>query len=60
MSLSERGMRIFFAALICVGAAVADAQAQNYPSRPITLVAPTSPGGPPAVVGAMMVIERDG
>ena len=39
-------MRTFFAvALICRRSAVAGAQAQSYPSRPITLVAPTSPAG---------------
>ncbi len=54
MSLSGRGMRTFFAALICIGAAVADAQAQSYPSRPITLVAPTSPGGPPDTIGRIL------
>jgi tripartite-type tricarboxylate transporter receptor subunit TctC len=54
MSLSERGMRTFFAALIFIGAAVADAQAQSYPSRPITLVAPTSPGGPPDTIGRIL------
>jgi tripartite-type tricarboxylate transporter receptor subunit TctC len=54
MPLSGRDMRTFFAALICIGAAVADAQAQSYPSRPITLVAPTSPGGPPDTIGRIL------
>ena len=54
MSLSERDMRTFFAALIFIGAAIADAQAQSYPSRPITLVAPTSPGGPPDTIGRIL------
>jgi tripartite-type tricarboxylate transporter receptor subunit TctC len=43
-----------FAALICIGAAVTGAQAQGYPSRPITLVAPTSPGGPPDTIGRIL------
>ena len=47
-------MRIFFAALIFIGAAIADARAQSYPSRPITLVAPTSPGGPPDTIGRIL------
>src|SRR6185295_18801778 len=48
-------MRAFFAiALIFVGAAIADAQAQSYPSRPITLIAPTSPGGPPDTIGRIL------
>src|SRR3954468_15080391 len=47
-------MRTFFAALIWIGAAVAGVQAQTYPSRPITLIAPTSPGGPPDTIGRIL------
>ena len=54
MPLSGRNMRTLFAALICIGAAVTGAQAQGYPSRPITLVAPTSPGGPPDTIGRIL------
>jgi tripartite-type tricarboxylate transporter receptor subunit TctC len=39
-------MKAFWAALsLLVIAGVADAQAQTYPSRPITLVVPFPPGG---------------
>src|SRR4029079_16272808 len=54
MPLSGHNMRTLFAALRCIGAAVADAPAQSYPSRPITLVAPTSPGGPPDTIGRIL------
>src|SRR3954453_17482767 len=47
-------MRTFFAALICIGATVAGAQAQSYPSRPITIVAPTTAGGPPDTIGRIL------
>ena len=41
-------------ALIFIAGATADARAQNYPSRPITLVAPTSAGGPPDTIGRIL------
>jgi tripartite-type tricarboxylate transporter receptor subunit TctC len=41
-------------AVILVSAAAAEAQAQTYPSRPITLIAPTSPGGPPDTIGRIL------
>jgi tripartite-type tricarboxylate transporter receptor subunit TctC len=41
-------------ALIVIAGAVADARAQTYPSRPITLIAPTSPGGPPDTIGRIL------
>src|SRR4029077_540511 len=41
-------------ALILVGATIAGAEAQTYPSRPITLIAPTSPGGPPDTIGRIL------
>ena len=48
-------MKIFFlVALILVAATFAGAQAQTYPSRPITLIAPTSPGGPPDTIGRIL------
>jgi tripartite-type tricarboxylate transporter receptor subunit TctC len=48
-------MRTFFAvALIFVGAAVADARAQTYPSRPITIIAPTTAGGPPDTIARLL------
>jgi tripartite-type tricarboxylate transporter receptor subunit TctC len=46
-------MRAFFAvALIFVG--VADARAQTYPSRPITIIAPTTAGGPPDTIARLL------
>jgi tripartite-type tricarboxylate transporter receptor subunit TctC len=33
---------------------VTAAQAETYPSRPITIVAPTSPGGPPDTIGRIL------
>src|SRR4051812_2792814 len=47
-------MRTFFVVLIVVGATIADARAQNYPTRPITIIAPTSPGGPPDTIGRIL------
>ena len=48
-------MKTFFAvALIFVGAAVADARAQTYPSRPITIIAPTTAGGPPDTIARLL------
>src|SRR5437660_3824108 len=38
-------MRGFWAAVVSVLAGVAGAEAQTYPSRPITLVVPSPPGG---------------
>ena len=34
--------------------AMTGAQAQTYPSRPITLIVPTSPGGPPDTIGRVL------
>jgi tripartite-type tricarboxylate transporter receptor subunit TctC len=42
------------AALIFIAGATAGAEAQTYPSRPITLIAPTSPGGPPDTIGRIL------
>ena len=41
-------------ALISIAGAIGDAQAQTYPSRPITLIVPTSPGGPPDTIGRIL------
>src|SRR3954471_21145212 len=41
-------------AWIFIAGVIADAQAQNYPSRPITLVAPTTAGGPPDTIGRII------
>ena len=48
--------RASFAA-IAILAAVCGVQAQNYPSRPITIVAPTTAGGPPDTI-ARIIGER--
>jgi tripartite-type tricarboxylate transporter receptor subunit TctC len=48
-------MKTFCAvALVFVGAAVADARAQTYPSRPITIIAPTTAGGPPDTIARLL------
>ena len=40
--------------MILVAGTIAGAEAQTYPSRPITLIAPTSPGGPPDTIGRIL------
>jgi tripartite-type tricarboxylate transporter receptor subunit TctC len=69
--------RVLLAALLCAGwalcgADLADAQAQNYPTRPIKVVVPFPPGGPTdgmariiserlgAVLGQPIVVENRG
>jgi tripartite-type tricarboxylate transporter receptor subunit TctC len=42
------------AALILVAGTIAGAEAQNFPSHPITIIAPTSPGGPPDTIGRIL------
>jgi tripartite-type tricarboxylate transporter receptor subunit TctC len=46
--------KISVLALILTAAAAVEAQAQTYPTRPITLIAPTSPGGPPDTIGRII------
>src|SRR5687768_12839522 len=41
-------------AAFAVAALAADAQAQSYPSRPITIIAPTTAGGPPDTIARLM------
>ena len=51
-------MKIFsLVALIFVAATMAGAQAQTYPSRPITLIAPTSRAGRRTPSGAFWPSE---
>ena len=57
-------------AILLAATAVSSAQAQGYPSKPVTIVVPTSPGGPPdtlarllaepmrAVLGQPIVVEN--
>jgi tripartite-type tricarboxylate transporter receptor subunit TctC len=52
MKRVERDVKAFaVVALIFIAGTIGGAQAQTYPSRPITLIAPTSPGGPPDTIG---------
>jgi tripartite-type tricarboxylate transporter receptor subunit TctC len=53
--LWERDVKIFsVAVLILAAATIGGAQAQTYPSHPITLIVPTSPGGPPDTIGRIL------
>jgi len=47
-------MKLPIVAAVLVLAAVASAQADTYPSRPITIVAPTTAGGPPDTIARVM------
>jgi len=44
----------FVVALTFVIGSLAGAQAQNFPSRPVTIVAPTTAGGPPDTIGRIL------
>src|SRR5262245_50224496 len=44
----------YVAALILVAGAVAGAQAETFPSRPITIIAPTTAGGPPDTIARLL------
>jgi len=39
---------------ILLAAAVSSAQAQGYPTKPVTIVVPTSPGGPPDTLARLL------
>ena len=45
-------MRLFLAAALVLFAAQADAQ--TYPSRPITIIVPTTAGGPPDTLARLI------
>jgi tripartite-type tricarboxylate transporter receptor subunit TctC len=47
-------MKTFCAVALVILAAAADAQAQTYPSRPITIIAPTTAGGPPDTIARLL------
>jgi tripartite-type tricarboxylate transporter receptor subunit TctC len=41
-------------AFVFVAASIVSAQAENYPSRPITIVVPTTAGGPPDTIARIL------
>jgi tripartite-type tricarboxylate transporter receptor subunit TctC len=45
-------MKLFLAVLFAVF--VSDASADNFPSRPITIIAPTTAGGPPDTIARLL------
>src|SRR4051794_26374431 len=53
----RRSMKPLFAAVSVLLLATAAASAETYPSRPITIVAPTTAGGPPDTI-ARILSER--
>jgi tripartite-type tricarboxylate transporter receptor subunit TctC len=53
--MMERDMKALLAAAsIIIAATTASAAADTYPSRPITIVAPTTAGGPPDTIGRII------
>ena len=46
--------RLFAIALAVVAACVANAAAETYPSRPITIIVPTTAGGPPDTIARLL------
>ena len=44
----------YVAALILVAGAIVGAQAETFPSRPITIIAPTTAGGPPDTIARLL------
>jgi tripartite-type tricarboxylate transporter receptor subunit TctC len=42
------------AILLAAAAAISSAQAQGYPAKPVTIVVPTSPGGPPDTLARLL------
>ncbi len=44
----------YVAALVLVAGAIAGAQAETFPSRPITIIAPTTAGGPPDTIARLL------
>jgi hypothetical protein len=47
-------LRVFVATVAVALGAIADVQAQDYPSRPITMIVPFAAGGPTDTLGRIM------
>jgi tripartite-type tricarboxylate transporter receptor subunit TctC len=54
MKLAGEVSKHFTAALAIVATSVASTAAENYPSRPITIIAPTTAGGPPDTIARLL------
>ena len=46
--------RVLALTAILLAAAVSLAQSQDYPTKPVTIVVPTSPGGPPDTLARLL------